>query len=46
MNTIQHLGISMYSTLPPVIGEVVANAWDADASLDHYGKTQIIILQL
>ena len=30
--TIKHLGLQMYSTLPPVVGELVANAWDADAS--------------
>lgn len=30
-NTIDHLGIRMYSTLPPVIAELVANAHDADA---------------
>lgn len=29
--TIEHLGLQMYSTLPPVIAEVVANAYDADA---------------
>jgi hypothetical protein len=32
MNTIQHLGISMYSRLPPVLAELVANCWDADAN--------------
>lgn len=32
LGTIKHLGLQMYSTLPPVIGELVANAWDADAS--------------
>ncbi len=32
MNVIQHLGISMYATLPPVIAELVSNAWDADAT--------------
>ncbi|HEC82558.1 MAG TPA: hypothetical protein ENI53_01570 [Thermoplasmatales archaeon] len=32
MNIVQHLGISMYSTLPPVIAELIANAWDADAN--------------
>ena len=32
-NTIQHLGIHMYSTLPPVIAELVANSYDADARL-------------
>jgi len=31
--TIKHLGVRMYSTLPPAIAEIVANAFDADASL-------------
>src|SRR5256885_854949 len=31
LGTIKHLGLQMYSTLPPVIGELIANAWDADA---------------
>ena len=31
-HTIEHLGIKMYSTLPPVIAELVSNAYDADAS--------------
>ncbi len=31
-NTIEHLGVGTYSTLPPVIAESVANAYDADAS--------------
>ncbi len=30
--TIKHLGLQMYSTLPPVIGELVANGWDANAT--------------
>lgn len=30
-HTISHLGVSLYSTLPPVIAELVANAWDANA---------------
>lgn len=29
---IKHLGLQMYSTLPPVIAELVANAWDAGAT--------------
>ncbi len=33
IGTIKHLGLQMYSTLPPVIGELVSNAWDADASV-------------
>lgn len=32
IGTIKHLGVMMYSTLPPVIGELVSNAWDADAA--------------
>lgn len=31
ISTIKHLGLQMYSTLPPVIGELIANAWDANA---------------
>lgn len=30
--TIKHLGVRMYSTLPPAIAEIVANAYDADAT--------------
>ena len=30
-NTLKHLGISLYSTLPPVIAELVANSYDANA---------------
>ncbi len=30
--TIEHLGIKMYSTLPPAIAELIANAYDACAS--------------
>jgi hypothetical protein len=33
--TIEHLGLKLYSSLPPVIGELVSNAWDADASSVH-----------
>ena len=32
VGTIKHLGLQMYSTLPPVIAELVANAWDANAT--------------
>lgn len=42
--TIKHLGVRMYSTLPPAIAEIIANAYDADASRvtvalhEHDGK--------
>lgn len=29
--TIDHLGLRLYSTLPPVISELVSNAWDAES---------------
>jgi len=38
IGTIKHLGLQMYSTLPPVIGELVSNAWDAEAT-----KVEILI---
>ncbi len=34
-NTIEHLGVRMYSTLPPVIAELVANSYDADSPDVH-----------
>lgn len=41
--TIEHLGLQMYSTLPPVIAELVSNSYDADAedvSIRLYDKNQ------
>ena len=29
--TIKHLGVKMYSTLPPALAEIIANSYDADA---------------
>ena len=29
---IKHLGINMYSTLPPVLSELITNSYDADAT--------------
>lgn len=31
-NTIEHLGVKMYSTLPPALAELISNSYDADAS--------------
>jgi len=33
LNVLQHLGLNLYSNVPAVLSEVVANAWDADAGL-------------
>ena len=32
LNALNHLGINLYSNVPAVLAEVVANAWDADAT--------------
>lgn len=31
-NTIEHLGVSLYSQLPNVLSELISNSWDADAT--------------
>jgi hypothetical protein len=33
LNVLEHLGINLYSNVPSVLSETVANAWDADAAL-------------
>lgn len=47
-NTIEHLGVRMYSTLPPVVAELIANSQDADATEVHIhlkdnGDKEIIV---
>jgi len=32
LNVLNHLGIGLYSNIPSVLSEIVANAWDADAT--------------
>ena len=32
LNVLNNLGITLYSNVPAVLSEVVANSWDADAS--------------
>lgn len=31
LHVLEHLGMNLYSTIPAVLSEIVANAWDADA---------------
>ncbi|MDR1952672.1 MAG: TIGR02391 family protein [Elusimicrobiota bacterium] len=38
--TIEHLGLKMYSTLPPALAEIISNSYDADAS-----KVNIILIE-
>lgn len=47
LNVLDHLGINLYSNLPSVLSEIVANAWDADATevsinIDKDEKTILI----
>ena len=35
LNVLNHLGIGLYSNVPAVLSETVANAWDADATEVH-----------
>lgn len=44
LNVLNHLGINLYSNTPAVLTEIVANAWDADASnvevvIDNHSNT-------
>ena len=32
LNVLKHLGVNLYSNIPAVLAEVIANAWDADAT--------------
>lgn len=44
LSTLDHLGLNLYSNVPAVLSEAVANAWDADAenvaiAIDRAAKT-------
>lgn len=47
LNVLNHLGLNLYSNIPAVLSEIVANAWDADAERDEITidprKDEIII---
>ena len=48
-NTIEHLGVRMYSTVPPVLAELIANSYDADAKsvtvrLKDAGEKEIVVI--
>ena len=48
LNVLNHLGINLYSNMPAVLSEVIANAWDADASrvdIDFDLKQQTITIK-
>lgn len=37
LNVLHHLGLNLYSSMPAVLSEIVANAWDADATKVRIG---------
>ncbi len=45
LNVLNHLGLNLYSSIPAVLSEIVANSWDADASIVNItiNKDEIII---
>jgi hypothetical protein len=48
LNVLNHLGLNLYSNVPAVLSEAVANSWDADAeNVDISVDTQkgIIVIQ-
>ena len=50
LSVLKHLGFGLYSNVPAVLSEVVANAWDADAqrvsiNIDPYPSGGKIIIQ-
>ena len=48
LNVLNHLGIGLYSNVPAVLSEAIANAWDADATrvtIDIDAKEDRIVIQ-
>ena len=50
LNVLNHLGLNLYSNVPAVLAELIANAWDADASrvdvsVKEQGEEKRIIIQ-
>lgn len=48
LNVLEHLGINLYSNVPSVLSEVVANSWDADSTVvtvDFDKTTDTIVIQ-
>ncbi|MFK3957916.1 ATP-binding protein [Guptibacillus hwajinpoensis] len=47
LKTIDHLGVKLYSTFPPVIAELVSNSYDADAKLVtisiDYNQKEVVV---
>ena len=46
LNVLNHLGINLYSNIPAVLSEIVANSWDADAETVHvdFGEDRTTII--
>ena len=42
LNVLNHLGLSLYSSTPAVLTEIVSNAWDADAKMKSQLKIMVM----
>ena len=50
LNVLNHLGLNLYSNVPAVLSELIANAWDADAgrvevSVEEQGGDKQIVIK-
>ena len=50
LNVLNHLGLNLYSNVPAVLAELIANAWDADAtrvavSVEGQGEDKQIVIK-
>lgn len=48
LNTVEHLGVKLYTQYPPMIAELLSNSWDADATevnirLYDKGEKRIVV---
>ena len=48
LNTLEHLGVKLYTQYPPMIAELISNSWDADSNnvwidLFDQGDKKIIV---
>jgi hypothetical protein len=48
LQTIDHLGVRLYSTFPPVIAELISNSYDADSKevkvIIDYEKKEVVVI--
>ena len=45
LNVLNHLGLYLYSNVPAVLAELIANAWDADVAR-RFIRSQIWVVRI